>query len=637
MTENIGVSGERKSESVDKEIELRKEKLMVFIKKNYNWAAYLVLAFLVFLSIKIRTSNLPILKDITTNDWTLGPDLDPFLFLRWAKYIVANGSLFALDKMRYMPFGLKTDEEYLLHPYLIAWFHNVFSLFGSESVTYSAIIFPVFMFALTVIAFFFLSRKIFLNSLGEKKANIIGLISSFFLVVMPALLPRTIAGIPEKEASGFLFMFLAFYFFLVSWDSNKNMQRYSFAVLAGLATSAMAMVWGGYIFIFITIAPAVLLSFMLGQVDKNKIYGYATWFLSAFVVMNYFSIRYPLISLFSSIYTLVPIVVLITMLVHLAIFNTRVRKYLDKPWISKSPPQLVSLILTFVILTVLATIFFGPSFIQGQIQNMIDNLVKPATSRLIQTVAENSQPYFADWAGNFGPIVKNIQLAFYLFFIGSIFLFYESLSSLNKKRRAVLTLAYSIFIISMAYSRYSASGALNGENFVSLSFYALGFLLFSLTSLFYYCKHYQEKSEVLKRIDFGMIFLTMMFLLGLVSARSAVRLVMVLVAPASIILGFFVVHTYSKAEKSLDSKKTFAWVVFARFYLRHSLQVMQCTRKIAARQVYMGLQFTRTSGRKQCLGLGKILLKKQFLRTGGIMDTGFSQLESEPPFLTEEM
>jgi asparagine N-glycosylation enzyme membrane subunit Stt3 len=54
----------------------------------------------------------------------------------------------------------------------------------------------------------------------------------------------------------------------------------------------------------------------------------------------------------------------------------------------------------------------------------------------------------------------------------------------------------------------------------------------------------------------------MMFLLGIVSARSAIRLVMILVAPASIILGFFIVHAYSKAEKSIDSKKTFAWIIF---------------------------------------------------------------------------
>ena len=54
-------------------------------KKNLSF--YPILAWIVLMSIRIRTRNLPLLRDITTGTWTLGPDLDPFLFLRWAKYI----------------------------------------------------------------------------------------------------------------------------------------------------------------------------------------------------------------------------------------------------------------------------------------------------------------------------------------------------------------------------------------------------------------------------------------------------------------------------------------------------------------------------------------------------------------------
>jgi len=35
--------------------------------------------------------------------------------------------------------------------------------------------------------------------------NIIALIATAFFVVIPSLLPRTIAGIPEKESAAFFF------------------------------------------------------------------------------------------------------------------------------------------------------------------------------------------------------------------------------------------------------------------------------------------------------------------------------------------------------------------------------------------------------------------------------------------------
>src|SRR3989344_4819666 len=107
-------------------VEKRKQKIVQFFRQKGQWLFYVFLAVIVYMAVWIRTRNVPGLKDVTTGDWTLGPDLDPFLFLRWAKYIVENGSLFAVDMMRYIPNGFETSGEYLLHPYMIAWFHNVF-------------------------------------------------------------------------------------------------------------------------------------------------------------------------------------------------------------------------------------------------------------------------------------------------------------------------------------------------------------------------------------------------------------------------------------------------------------------------------------------------------------------------------
>ena len=93
------------------ELEERKQKLINFLKQKKDWIYYLILAFIVFIGTFIRTRNISKLKDITTGTWTLGPDLDPFLFLRWAKDIVENGSLMVFDTMRSVPLGFNTAAE----------------------------------------------------------------------------------------------------------------------------------------------------------------------------------------------------------------------------------------------------------------------------------------------------------------------------------------------------------------------------------------------------------------------------------------------------------------------------------------------------------------------------------------------
>ncbi|MBU0760938.1 MAG: hypothetical protein KJ858_04585, partial [Nanoarchaeota archaeon] len=189
MEEETGEILEDKTAGIvsDEEVlRIRKDKIVKFFKTNYNWLVYVGLAIVTYLAVKIRTSNLAGLRDVTTGTWTLGPDLDPFFFLRLAQYIVEHGHLMAVDMMRYVPRGFDMSGEYLLHPYMMAWFHNYLGpLLGTESVTHSAVLYPSFMFALTVIAFFFMTKKIFVESLGEKKANIIALIASFFLSVIP--------------------------------------------------------------------------------------------------------------------------------------------------------------------------------------------------------------------------------------------------------------------------------------------------------------------------------------------------------------------------------------------------------------------------------------------------------------------
>jgi len=550
---------------IDQVVEERTKKLKNFLRDGWSWITYILLAGIVYLSVRIRTRNLNGLRDVTTGGWTLGPDLDPFLFLRWAKYIVENGSLFVIDTMRNVPSGYPVADELLLHPYMMAWLHNLLSVFGlTESVEYSAVIYPVIMFALTVIVFFFLARKIFLKSMGERYANIIGLGSALFLSILPAILPRTIAGIPEKESAAFLFLFMAFYFFLVGWMAKSNTKSIIGALLAGVSTAGMAHIWGGFGYIYLVLSVAVMIAFLFGMMNNRKILAFAIWLITSFLLIIPLSERYSLATL-SSITTGSSVLILLTIIVHKVMHGIKLKRYYSLKYINKIPRPLVSLLITMVIGGIFATLIFGPSFIPNRISEVVQNLVKPAESRLIQTVAENRQPYFNEWANNFGPplaIMNNMPIVFWLFFVGSIYLFNQMVHMFKNRERLALTSAYAIFLVSIIFSRYKADSVLNGTNGISLLVYAFGFIILLGTFGYYYWVYNLKDRDKLKEIDFGILLLMAFFFLGIVSARGAVRLIMMLVPTAAILVSYFgVATTRSAIRKGGAMKWTIAGVV----------------------------------------------------------------------------
>jgi asparagine N-glycosylation enzyme membrane subunit Stt3 len=574
VTEKVEKKMEENSE--EELIKKRKEKVLNFIKIKYNYLAYVGLAIIIYIALKIRSSNLAGLKDITTGTWTLGPDLDPFLFLRWAKYIVANGHLMTFDAMRYVPLGYDTSGELIGTPYLIAWFHKLATFLGSQSLTQSAVLYPVFMFGLTIIAFFLMVRKLFADELGEKYANVVALVASLFLSVIPALLPRTIAGIPEKEAGAFLFMFLSFYFFICAWKSKSKISRPIYSILAGIATGAMALIWGGFTFVFLTIGPAVLIAFIMGKVGKKEWIIYGLWILGAFATMHPFSTRYGLSDLFASIDTGFAVAVFFIIGVHFVLYGTALKNYLKGKKLNIIPPQVISAIISIVILVAAISILLGPSWIPSKITAIVNTLITPATSRLILTVAENRQPYFSEWAGSFGPMLRNIPVTFWLMFFGSIYLFHKSIRSLGKNRRA-LTLSYVFFLIALIFSRYSPDSTLNGVNWQSTFLYAAGFVVFVVAIGYYKYKYYSKgEDEKLKEIDFGFILIFTLFFLSIVAARATVRTIMVLVPAAAVIVGYFTVVVYVDAKKVKDKNfRLFAFAIVGLILLLSAFSAYQ--------------------------------------------------------------
>ena len=550
--------------SAEETIKKRKEKIFSLLKNKREWIYYLVLSFIVFIGVYIRTRNIPGLKDITTGTWTLGPDLDPFLFLRWAEYIVGNGSLFAHDIMRYVPLGYDTAGEMKLLSYMIAWFYHTLSFFNKDmTITYAAIWFPVVMFALTAIAFFLFTRKIFYKESNDTK-NIIALIATLLFVLVPSLLPRTIAGIPEKESVAFGFMFLAFYLFLEAFTSEKLKRKLILGVLAGVSTALMGLVWGGVIFIYFTISTAVLLSFILGKIKRDEFIVYSAWMFTSFAVMMPFSTRYALENLIVSDSTGLSIGV--WFIVGLSLIFMKLNKVEELRKKTKLPKEIFSLIISAAILLVVILSTLGFNFIIEQTINVKNSLINPQTSRFGLTVAENKQPYFInDWKGNFGPVFREIPLFFWLFFAGTIVLFKDMIEKLNKKEKLILTGSYFIFLTCLIFSKYSSGSNLNGTNGLSVTVYFAGWIFFMGTfGYYYYIRHKKNESSVFNEFNFSYILYFIVLTLGIIGARAGIRLIMVLGAVSPIAISFLIVKA---SEKYLKEKEEFSKIFFGGILL----------------------------------------------------------------------
>ena len=575
----------------DKLIEIRKKKIINFLIQPKVWVTFfLIIAIL--LGIYIRTlpmqdhtrgpvsfsgfllnpgkafSGTPGLWDITTNSWTLGPDLDPWLFERYAKIIVENGSLPKVDYMRNVPLGFAIVDKTILLPYMIDWTYHVSGVFyDGTTVTFAAALFPVIMFVLTIIIFFFFVREIFIRKSKESKikANIISLISTFFMIVMPVFLSRTIAGIPEKESAAFFFMFLSFYLFLKAWKSESIKTAVILGVLSGISTAAMSMIWGGVFYIYITIALASFFAFILNKIHKKELIVYLLWVLSFSSILILFT-NARLIDFLISIRVSISFIVLFIFIIHFILWNTKIseNKFLNK---LKLPKTITSIIIALILLVIISTTLFGPNYVLGELKNIHQSTFRPVVGRWNTTVAENRQPFFTEWRGSFGPFYKGIPVFFWLFLAGSIILFRKMLDKIKSKDAWILTIAYTLLLFAMIFSRYSESSIFNGESFISKFVYYGAFVLFVFLAGKIYLNYYKKGDNSFEKIDYEYILLFILFILAVFSARGAVRLIMMLGPVVPIFVGFLIVELVGWFIKSEDTTYKLFFGALAIFVL----------------------------------------------------------------------
>jgi len=556
--------GEIDLEETEKIVEQRKKQILSFLKNKQIWVlGFLIIA--IILGVYIRSLPMqdhgghPGLWDITTNTWTLGPDLDPWLFERYAKTIVEQGSLPKIDTMKNVPLGFDTSGETQLLPYMIAGLHKILNIFGDYPVIFAAAFFPVIMFALTIISFFLFVREIFIRKTKESitKSNIIALISTFFMIVIPIFLSRTIAGIPEKESAAFFFMFLAFYLFLRAWKFDNIKKAVIFGILAGIATGLMGLISGLVVYIFVTIALTTFVGFILNKINRKQFVVYFLWIFLSSILMLLLPGKATIKGLVISLDSGLAFLVLFILIIHFVLWDNKLSnlKVLRN---SKLPRNIISLIIAIILGILLVSIAFGPSLILDKIKALNQIFFKPVVGRWNITVAENRQPYFTEWAASFGPFLKNLPVLFWLFFIGSVVLFKKMLNKIKNKDACILTGLYVLFFFGLVFSRYSASSTFNGENSISKTVYYLSSLILILALAYYYIRYHRQGDLGFEKINFEYLLLFSLLILCLFTARSAVRLIMVLGPVAPIFLSYLIVESGDKFKKAKDE----TWKIF---------------------------------------------------------------------------
>jgi len=524
---------EEKKENL--ELEKRKEKIINSLKHYKNYIQYIILIIIIWISYNIRTKNLPILKDITTGKY-IPLALDPYAFLRYATYILEHGKLMVVDTLRYHPLGFTGLQEFSLLSYFTVYLYKFLHFFNHNiTLEYAHIIYPPVALSVGLIFFFLLIKKL----LNKE----IALISSAFLIVIPAFLYRTMAGFSDKEALGTLLMFMAFYFFVYSWKHKNLKKSLIIALLAGISTALMGLTWGGVNFVFLTIGTFALITLFLNKFDKNKLYIYSMWLISSFLLLVIiFPARFSLGTLITSTTTIIPTFVFFLGLINYLIFNKKIIKIK-----TKLPNIVTSFIITLIIGILFLFIKQGPNFLIYKISEVFIGLTQQfATNRWVITVAESHQPYIQDWFGQFG------KTYIWAMIIGSIFLFYNTLKKVLKKQTWKLTIIYTIFILGFIFSRYSPSSIFNGITSISIFVYLGSLILLILSLIYVYLKiYYKDKSlfEEIKNINELLIFVLVWFIIMVIAARSAIRLLFIFTPITTVVFSYLVYKLYKQTSK----------------------------------------------------------------------------------------
>lgn len=515
-----------------------------------------IIIWLIITTAVVRTSNIDQLRDITTGDYTLGPDLDPFLYWRHATEI-SEGRLQAIDYFRQAPLGVNNYAYTNIMPWVIFYMYKFISIFSDSSLTYSAIITPVILFIISLIGFLLFVKTISSFKMSQEQSWVTAVIASIFYSFIPSMLHRTVAGIPEIESFGMVWFWFAFLFFTLAWKAEERKKQVLFGVLAGIFTGAMSWSWGGYKYIYMILSLTILTLFLFSKNREKISVIFSFWIIPA-LILELVKVKSIIAMLMS--FSDVGFGVFVWFIICLDIVLSK-SKIKDTAFLRKMniPESVKSLIIGLLLILILILIV-NPTFITNVFSSVIEGFLYPfGRGRVGLTVAENKAPYLTDVFGSFSNL-------FWLFLLGNVILFYEATKHFEKSKKIWLNFFFILLIFALGFSRFSPESMFNGENFISKFAYLGSILLFILVLLFTYIKAHIKKDEKslgdFNNIGFYYVLLLSFAFWAMISMRGAIRLFFI-ISPMLVIISSFVpvkLWGYLK-NKNDDLSKLFLGII----------------------------------------------------------------------------
>ena len=566
-------------------LEARKGKIKEFLLNKKNFLQYILLAAIIWIGIYIRSRPLKSLVDATTGKY-ITLELDSTLWLRYARHIAEKGRLFDIDPMRFYPLGGNISDLGTFSSYFIAYLYKVLNLFmPSITIEYADIIYPIISMAILSLFLFLLIRKLF----NWKVA----LLTTLFINVITSFLFRSLGGSSDHDILAAMFVVMAFYFYVSGWYPNRFWKIISYGVLASFSTVLARESAGAGNFVFLILGSFVIIEIFLNKFEKKDFYLFGSWLITTTLINVYFyGFGNGFLLFVGSIATGITYLAFLFASVEYVMFKTNLKKrYFSKIHL---PEGFTSIIVTIILGSLFALIFFGFDFFTNKIDQIYRLLFKfYAETRWTLTVAENHKPFVTDWMGQMG------KFFVFSFIIGSILLFFDMCKvfvkgKISKKSLSlsVILLAYftllfayflesktvfilgfiaglagsayviytstkekqydlflssifSLFIFGYIFSGYSASSIFNGTSSIArFVFFTAIIGLVSMIVIVYLITYFKNK-ELYSNIRFvnkKYTFIFVWFFVMIFAATSAIRLLFEFSIIAVIVASYFFVY-----------------------------------------------------------------------------------------------
>ena len=528
--------------------EISKSVLGIVSDKRYQWVATILVLFVVLMmSSSIRLSNWDLLTDSTTGE-KIPLALDPYYFLRIAETIAeSDGDMPEFDRMRYFVGG-DTEWSAEIMPEVVVLMWKVSGVFGDYTLREVNVFSPVLFFAVGLILFFILVYVL-------TNSKFAGVLASGFLAFTPAYLYRTMAGFSDHEAIGMVGFFAAMLGFALAlkyMESSKGGSLLGagvFGGVVGLLTALTISFWGGVsVFLFMIVPIAFLLFWILNTKDgksglrNSGILFYICWMI--FTVLFSVALGYDamfIVNKFLSSTSIISAAVLGFIVLDRLLMATENRWSVVGGRLS-AKYRLAYAALLLVVIGIIVLPLIGKNFF-GLVWEMINRLLNPSWGggRVGSTVAENAQPYLANWIGTVG------KPMFALFVVGIVAIAFNFSEKIKNMRGKLLMVAgFLMLSFGILFSRISPTSILDGAGIFSLSgLLYLGGLCFFVYA---FAKNY---SGNLKISSVNIFIFSWMFVM-LVVGRSTTRLFFVIAPFMCFVAAYLVVssaRTYGRGVK----------------------------------------------------------------------------------------